>query len=29
MGLPLIPYTLNGDVIEALPDYIDWYTYCD
>ena len=29
VGLPLIPFTVNGDVIEALPDYVDWYTFCD
>jgi len=28
-GLPLIPWTLTGDTIEALPDFVDWYTYCD
>ena len=29
MGMPLIPFVLNGDLIEALPDFKDWYTYCD
>jgi Rieske Fe-S protein len=29
VGLPLIPIQLNGDVIEGITDYIDWYTYCD
>ena len=29
VGLPLIPIELNGDVIEGITDYIDWYTYCD
>ena len=28
-GLPLIPWVKSGDIIEALPDFIDWYTYCD
>jgi len=27
-GMPLIPFTLNGDLIEALPDFKDWYAYC-
>ncbi|MFL2963850.1 MAG: ubiquinol-cytochrome c reductase iron-sulfur subunit [Candidatus Thalassarchaeaceae archaeon] len=27
-GMPLIPFTVNGDVIEALPDFKDWYAYC-
>ena len=27
--LPIIPIQLNGGVIEGLPDYVDWYTYCD
>ncbi|MBR79384.1 MAG: hypothetical protein CMA88_01165 [Euryarchaeota archaeon] len=27
-GMPLIPFTLNGDTIEALPDFLDWYTFC-
>jgi len=27
-GMPLIPFTVNGDTIEALPDFLDWYTYC-
>ena len=27
-GMPLIPFTLNGDNIEALPDFLDWYTFC-
>ncbi len=29
VGLPIIPIVLNGDVIEGIPDYIDWYTFCD
>jgi Rieske Fe-S protein len=29
VGLPLIPWVLSGDSIEALPDFKDWYTYCD
>jgi Rieske Fe-S protein len=27
-GMPLVPFVLNGDMIEALPDFIDWYAYC-
>ena len=27
-GMPLIPFTVNGDTIEALPDFKDWYAYC-
>ena len=27
-GMPLIPFVLNGDMIEALPDFADWYAYC-
>ncbi len=29
VGLPIIPIAMNGDIIEGLPDYVDWYTYCD
>jgi Rieske Fe-S protein len=29
VGLPLIPFAVNGDIIEGLPDYMDWYTFCD
>ncbi len=29
VGMPLIPFTVNGDVIEGLTDYMDWYTFCD
>lgn len=29
VGLPIIPVVVNDDVIEGLPDYVDWYTYCD
>lgn len=29
VGLPLIPWIITGDTIEALPDFKDWYTYCD
>ena len=29
VGMPLIPFEVNGDVIEALPTYLDWYTFCD
>lgn len=29
VGLPLIPFVVNGDVIEGLTDYMDWYTFCD
>jgi len=29
VGLPIIPIQLNGDVLEGLTDYVDWYTYCD
>ncbi len=29
VGMPLIPFVLNGDMIEALPDFKDWYAYCD
>lgn len=28
VGMPLIPFVLNGDMIEALPDFKDWYTFC-
>ena len=27
-GMPLIPFTVNGGIIEALPDFMDWYTFC-
>ena len=27
-GMPLIPFTVNGGTIEALPDFMDWYTFC-
>jgi len=27
-GMPLIPFKVNGDIIEALPDFKDWYTFC-
>ena len=29
VGLPIIPVVVNSDIIEGLPDYVDWYTYCD
>ena len=29
VGMPLIPFEVNGDIIEALPTYLDWYTFCD
>ncbi|MDP6907173.1 MAG: hypothetical protein QF440_07145 [Candidatus Thalassarchaeaceae archaeon] len=29
VGMPLIPFKMNGDIIEGLPDYMDWYTFCD
>lgn len=29
VGLPIIPIQLNGDAIEGIVDYLDWYTYCD
>ena len=29
VGLPLVPYDVNGDVIEGRPDHLEWYTYCD
>jgi len=29
VGIPLIPFKVNGDIIEALDDFKDWYTYCD
>jgi len=29
VGMPLIPFQVNGDVIEGIPDYLDWYTFCD
>lgn len=29
VGLPLIPWVITGDTIEALPDFKDWYTFCD
>ena len=29
VGLPIIPVVLNGDVIEGIVDYLDWYTNCD
>ncbi len=29
VGMPLIPFKMNGDTIEALSDFADWYTYCD
>ena len=28
VGMPLIPFVVNGDLIEALPDFKDWYTFC-
>ena len=27
-GMPLVPFVLNGDMIEALPEFVDWYAYC-
>ena len=27
-GMPLVPFVLTGDMIEALPDFADWYAYC-
>ena len=27
-GMPLIPFSVNDGTIEALPDFIDWYTFC-
>ena len=27
-GMPLVPFVLNGDMIEALLDFADWYAYC-
>ncbi len=29
VGMPLIPFEVNGDTIEAKGDFADWYTYCD
>ena len=29
VGLPIIPVQMNGDNIEGITDYVDWYTYCD
>ena len=29
VGMPLFPFVVNGDVIEALDDFKDWYTYCE
>ena len=29
VGLPIIPVQMNGDNIEGITDYLDWYTYCD
>ena len=29
VGMPLIPFAVNADVIEGLTDYMDWYTFCD
>lgn len=29
VGMPLIPFVINNDIIEGLDDYKDWYTYCD
>lgn len=29
VGMPLIPFVVNGDIIEALDDFKDWYTYCE
>jgi len=28
--MPLIPFEVNGaGIIEALDDFVDWYTFCD
>ncbi len=27
-GMPLIPFVVNGDMIEATDEYKDWYTFC-
>jgi len=29
MGMPLIPFEVNGGIIEALDDFKDWYTFCE
>ena len=30
VGMPLIPFEVNGaGIIEALDDFVDWYTFCD
>lgn len=29
VGLPLIPYDIDGDQIAGRPDHMEWYTYCD
>ena len=29
VGMPLIPFTVNGGTIEALDEFADWYTFCD
>ena len=29
VGLPLIPITMNGDVIVGMATYTEWLTYCD
>ena len=29
VGMPLIPFEVNGGVIEALDDFKDWYTFCE
>ena len=28
-SVPIIPVQMNGDNIEGITDYLDWYTYCD
>jgi Rieske Fe-S protein len=29
VGMPLIPFEVNGGIIEALDDFKDWYTFCE
>ena len=29
VGLPLIPFVVEDDVIQGLDTYQEWYTFCD
>ena len=29
VGLPLIPFNVEDDVIKGLSTYQEWYTFCD